>query len=146
MEISGFSNYTIHPNGDIFRGNRKVSVYNANGYYKVNLWSSNNQKILYLHRLLAEHFIPNPNNLPCVDHIDRNKSNNSLENLRWVSYSGNSQNLPLFKTNTSGHQYICRHKNGWKFSKMIQGNRIQRTFETIEEALAFRDSYMAQCQ
>ena len=46
----------------------------------------------YLHRILAKHFIPNPDDLPQVDHIDRNPLNNSIENLRWVSASENNRN------------------------------------------------------
>ena len=49
------------------------------------------------HRILARHFIPNPDNLPCVDHIDRNKTNNSIENLRWVSSSDNNRNKDRYR-------------------------------------------------
>jgi hypothetical protein len=43
----------------------------------------------YVHRLVGEAFIPNPNNLPQIDHIDGNKHNNDVSNLRWVSVSEN---------------------------------------------------------
>ena len=48
-----------------------------------------------LHRIIAQHFIPNPDNLPQVDHIDRNPFNNSIENLRWVSSSDNNRNRTM---------------------------------------------------
>lgn len=49
------------------------------------------KKYPYAHRLVAEHFIPNPNNLPVVNHIDENRLNNKVENLEWVSFQENSQ-------------------------------------------------------
>ena len=61
------------------------------GYVCVKL----NREKYYYHRILARHFIPNPDNLPCVDHIDRNKTNNSIENLRWVSISDNNRNRTM---------------------------------------------------
>lgn len=57
------------------------------GYYRVAL-GRGAQK--YVHRLVAEAFLPNPNNLPQVDHVDGNRLNNAVENLRWVSCKQNS--------------------------------------------------------
>lgn len=53
------------------------------GYLKVNLYKNNKQKQYYVHRLVAEAFIPNPENLPEVNHKDENKLNNNAENLEW---------------------------------------------------------------
>ena len=59
------------------------------GYYQVYL-----NRVAYLkHRLVAKQFIPNPNNLPCVDHINHNRIDNHISNLRWVSLSNNSKNI-----------------------------------------------------
>lgn len=49
-----------------------------------------------IHRVVAELFIPNPDNKPCVDHIDTNINNNRVDNLRWVTYIENNNN-PLTK-------------------------------------------------
>ena len=64
------------------------SLNRSTGYITVSL----NGRNYLLHRILAKHFIPNPENLPEVDHIDRDKTNNSIENLRWTSRSENCRN------------------------------------------------------
>ena len=54
------------------------------------------------HRIIAEQFVPNPDNLPMIDHINRIKTDNRIENLRWVSGSDNQRNKSINK----GHQYV----------------------------------------
>lgn len=60
--------------------------------YKVVVYKKKRYKV---HRLVAETFIDNPDNLPFIDHIDRNPTNNSLENLRWASCQTNNLNRDL---------------------------------------------------
>lgn len=68
------------------------SLFNdGHGYYQVHLDSIENHKIAYVHRLVAEAFIPNPENKPEVNHIDGNKANNYAENLEWVTRAENIQ-------------------------------------------------------
>ena len=59
------------------------------GYLRVGLNKDKTVKWVHVHRLVAEAFIPNPDNLPTVDHIDGNKLNNNVENLQWLSQSDN---------------------------------------------------------
>jgi hypothetical protein len=59
-----------------------------------------------IHRLLGLQYIKNPNNLPYIDHIDMNKTNNNLENLRWITRGGNQKNQTKQKDNTSGYKNI----------------------------------------
>ena len=61
-----------------------------NGYLFVNLWKDKKRKPCSVHRLVAIAFIPNPNNLETVNHIDENKLNNCVENLEWCSVAYNN--------------------------------------------------------
>ena len=69
----------------LVRGKVRKHYILPNGYHCVNLCGKTN----YIHRLVATAFIPNPENLPCVDHINCDKSDNRVENLRWCTYKQN---------------------------------------------------------
>lgn len=61
-------------------------------YHYVKLYKNNDRKPFTIHELVAMAFIPNPYNKPEIDHIDTNKKNNNVENLRWVTHSENMNN------------------------------------------------------
>jgi hypothetical protein len=79
---------------------------NSNGYLTVGLYGDGKPKKHTVHRLVAEAFIPNPDNKPEVDHVDRNKLNNHMSNLRWATSSENNINRPG-RSNT-GFKHISR--------------------------------------
>lgn len=62
-----------------------------NGYIRVSLTKDKKVKYVNIHRLVAQAFIPNPDNLPCVNHIDGNKENNRVDNLEWCTHSYNNK-------------------------------------------------------
>lgn len=64
--------------------------------YCVSLWKNNSVSKKKLHRIVAQAFIPNPNNLKEIDHIDTNTANNCVENLRWCNRTTNANN-PITK-------------------------------------------------
>lgn len=61
-----------------------------NHYPAIILYKNGNFKTIYMHRLIAIHFIPNPENKPCVNHINKNKHDYRIENLEWVTHVENS--------------------------------------------------------
>lgn len=86
--------YEINEVGKIRRIDRNYflkPMLGKNGYFMVCLWKQNTPGYRYIHRILAEAFLPNPKSLPTVNHIDGNKGNNDLSNLEWASYSRNNK-------------------------------------------------------
>ena len=86
--------YFVTKNGEVYNQKTdrflKGCVFN-NGYRFVNLIANGKKKNHLVHRLVAVAFLPNPNNLPVVNHKDGNKLNNKLENLEWCTFQQNSQ-------------------------------------------------------
>lgn len=60
------------------------------GYIQVNLFKDGKRKTYTVHRLVAEAFIPNPNNKPCVGHLDESRDNNQADNLYWCTHYENN--------------------------------------------------------
>jgi hypothetical protein len=108
----------------------------SNGYLFYHLKGG---KHISIHRCLGIHFLDCPDNYEdlMVDHIDRNKTNNSLTNLRWVSRSQNALNTTLRKTNTSGYKRIRFRKGHIEASRINNGKVEYKCFKILEEAINF---------
>jgi hypothetical protein len=107
-DIKGFEGkYRISSYGNVWsitKGVRNINP-SMSGYLSVSLWKNNKRVNTSIHRLVAEHFIDNPNNLPLVDHINNVRHDNNVSNLRWVNYVSNSLNMKR-NTNYSVKDYI----------------------------------------
>jgi len=111
--------------------NLKHNLNKSTGYLSVDLFKNGKGIRFSIHRLLALHFIENPNNYPVIDHIDRNKLNNNLDNLRWCSYSTNSFNKKS-KGGISIDKSIINNKV-YIYYRVCLNNKRKR-FKTKEEA------------
>ena len=90
------TDYLITEEGDVysrkFRKLKKMKQHDdGRGYKKISLYTDGKSKTYKVHRLVAEIYIPNPDNLPEVNHKDEDKTNNNLSNLEWCSRQYNAQ-------------------------------------------------------
>lgn len=114
------------------------------GYHCVNLYKNGKQKKFKIHRLVAEAFINNPENKKCVDHINNNKLDNNINNLRWATNSENGMNRSIQSNNTSGFKGVHYDKASDKWMAYIKIDGKHKTiglFKTKEEASFARQEY-----
>lgn len=146
MEIADYPNYLVYEDGRIFSiKSRKMlkPTISHKGYHRVFLCNDGKKKGFRISRLVAIHYIPNPENKPEVDHIDRNKTNNHVSNLRWVTRSENQQNTGSQHNNKLGIKNICYHERdkAYQYRKEFRGQVHCKNFKTLEEALAYKQEY-----
>ncbi len=138
--IEEFSNYQISNKGYVLNTNTNKILKNQIGsdnYLRVII----KQKGFRIHRLLAIAFVPNPDKKSIVDHIDRNRLNNNIENLRWVSLSENAINRTLSKKNKFDVTGVYFHSRLKVYRASININKKKRRlgdFEKLEDAITAR--------
>jgi len=106
---------------------------NQDGYHQVCLYKNGHKKNMLVHRLIAEAFIPNPDNKPTINHIDGNRANNDLNNLEYATM----QEQLVHSVNILGHKRIindyCRQRQ-----KELHEKKVKRSdgiiFNSIKEA------------
>lgn len=144
--IRDYPNYAVSNFGNVLNIRRQLFLrqyQNGKGYNTVGLCKNGKEKKYHIHRLIAEHFIPNPDNLPVIDHIDGNRTNNEISNLRWATHQTNSQNRKKAKNTSSEFKGIGFDK---KYNKWV--SRISINYKTnfigiysteIEAAFAYNE-------
>lgn len=143
MEVEGYENYLIYPDGKV--QNKKSKRYllpqtGRHGYLEIGLCKDGNRKLFLVHRLVGTHYIPNPENKICLDHINRDKTDNRVENLRWATYSENGQNREVSKNNKLGIKNIHydKSRDRYYYQKVIRGQKQQKRLKTLEEAIEYK--------
>lgn len=96
------------------------------GYLCVGLRKNNNPKSWSVHRLVAEAFLPNPENLPCVNHINGIKKDNTISNLEWCTYSHNNQHsfdLGLSSKGSRHYKTKLNEEQVLQISSLLDGQK-----------------------
>ena len=147
MEIIDYPNYLIYNDGRVYSKCRKIFLKQDTintGYLAVNLWKNNKFKKFTIHRLVGLHYLERVEGKNEIDHIDRNKTNNHINNLRWCNHSENNINTGVFKNNKLGIKniYFRKDRNIYIFDIVRKGKRHVKNFKTLEEAIEYRDEYL----
>lgn len=139
--IKGYEGlYSVDTNGNIWsyhivynkkeKRNLKLHI---RDYITVSLRKDGKDKRYRVHRLVAEHFIPNPDNLPQVNHKDGNKHNNNINNLEWISQSDNAKHA------YANHLQIPSKPNCKSVSQYDLNGNLIATFRSIGDACMATD-------
>ncbi len=146
MDIQGYEDYyTISEDGRVY--NKRSKKYlkaskNYDGYLTVSLIKDRKSNAKRLHRLVALHYIDNPENKETVDHIDRDITNNSVNNLRWATRSEQQRNKNAYSN--TGYKYITKYTTkGYDYYRIGKAKvfcySLRRDKWTLEEAVEIRD-------
>ena len=143
LPIKDFVNYSVSTYGNV-RNNKtgrilKVGKVGKVGkdYYAVKLSENGKVKTMKIHTLVSKAFISNPKNKRCVDHIDHNRFNNYILNLRFATDSENCMNRSKLKNNSSGFIGVSSRKDIKKYRAQYALNgKLKHIgyYETPEEA------------
>lgn len=101
IPIPGYEDYLIYPEGRVYsKKSNKFLKHNlvSSGYHTVELFNRYGSKRVLVHRLVGKSYIPNPKNLPQINHIDENKNNNHVSNLEWCTAKYNMNHGRAAKT------------------------------------------------
>jgi hypothetical protein len=130
------TDYYVDIYGNVYRNDRKLKPQRNRGYLRVKIYPEG--KYVYIHRLVASAFIPNPEGKPEVNHLDKDKTNNNVTNLEWSTHSEN-----LKHSHSLGHQKNeGERNNNYKLSNedisFIRENYVPRHKLLGQRALAKR--------
>ena len=146
--LNNFEGYFINELGEVkstrsFKGTKEKILkgsFNQQGYKTYSFIKDGKIYTKTLHRLLMETFIPNPNNLPCINHIDGNILNNSLDNLEWCTYGHNEKEAYRLGLKQSR----IKPKKVIQLSKDYKIENLFDSLQQIKKTLGFSSGNIAQ--
>jgi len=141
--IENYQNYEISTTGIVRNINTKKELkpYIVDGYLRVRLYNDIGCKCYYIHRLVADAFLLNLQNKQQIDHIDKNRNNNNVNNLRWVSAKEN-----VCRTKGKVGAYIGIYKKNTRVRVIYKQNNITLTKTwSIENYLEAEQFYFEKC-
>lgn len=154
-EIEGYKNYMISDHGEVFslisqkilKKNKKVKKKDGYTWYQTCIYNGSraSKYTPKISKLVAMTFIPNTENKPEVDHINRNSLDDRAINLRWADRSEQTINRGVQKNNKLGIKNIRQNKEG-NYRVVIHRKKkkvFDKTYETIEEAIKERDTFLS---
>lgn len=133
-----FYNYLVYPNGKIWSNYKHdflVPQDNGTGYMKVLLQIKGKPKNIYVHRLIALLFIPNPSCFSEINHIDGNKKNNTIDNLEWCTEAENKRHAVKTGLTLKGERNH-EHKLTEEQVKTIRSEYVRGSKDKNQRALA----------
>lgn len=148
-DIKGYEGlYQVSNLGEIRRTKTKrikKATDNGNGYLHITLCKNGERKNYYIHRIVADAFIDNFNNCKEIDHVDYNRKNNNVSNLRRISHKENIRHSIINRkkligkdeNSNCGERYICKRNNCYEitFKKKYYGR-----YKTLEKAIEVRNN------
>lgn len=143
FDIPGYEDkYCATKDGQIWslKSNKFLKQHNDTYNY---LTVSLDNKTVKVHKLIAMTFLDNPNKHPHVDHKNRIRTDNRIENLRYISLSDNQLNKTYSPRNKE-YKNIQVKNTTFKVSIKQKNNNIYKSFKTLEEAKEFRDNIFTQ--
>lgn len=140
--IKDFENFAVSNHGVVIniKSGKKLKQNNSKGYRRVNL---SNGKKKFVHNLVADSYLDKIDNKTLVDHINCDKSNNRVDNLRFCDASENAMNSRISSKNTSGVKgvFYCQKKQKWRAYISINQKKTHiGYFDNLEEAKIARQN------